>query len=166
MQIFLYAYFGIYRSECIKWLSCFAATAKSLSYHEFCKKFLLLLGLKLISNIASSISNKNFWDTSCEDSASTYVSSSIIQLEYFCMKFGFKFRVLFLACNFFCRIPVRNFWTLYVINFPISFKFSHQIVEALRKLSWFSTRCVWSSFQYAFNFLAFPISCGPFFLPN
>lgn len=67
---------------------------------------------------------------------------------------------------FFAEFQFGIFWTLYVINFPISFKFSHQIVEALRKLSWFSTRCVWSSFQYAFNFLAFPISCGPFFLPN
>ena len=59
---------------------------------------------------------------------------------------------------FFAEFQFGIFWTLYIINFPISL--------ALRKLSWFSTRCVWSSFQYAFNFLAFPISYGPFFLPN
>ena len=57
LKIFLDAYFGIYISECIKWLSCFAATAKSLLYQEFCKKFFLLLGPKLNFNIASSINN-------------------------------------------------------------------------------------------------------------
>ena len=121
LQIFLCAYFDIYRFECI--ISCFAATAKGLLYQEFCKKFFLLLGTKLIFNIASSINNKKLWHRSFENSASTYVFSSIIQLQYFCMKFGFNFRVLFLASKFFAAFLFGIFWTLYVINSALALNF-------------------------------------------
>ena len=86
---------------------------KACYNRNFVRNFFCFWVLNLSLTLPRALAIKSF-DTNAAKILPA--SSSIIQLEHFCMKFGFNFRVLLLASKCLAALLFGTFWTLYVIN--------------------------------------------------